>query len=125
MQAAQATLRQSHGDPRRLASGDDASRTGYAEAKIASQHIGHHLSSEAKVHLRRPVGHAEDASRTGYAEAKFLLQLVRILVGDASCTGYAEAKAMSVMWFANTSRCKPHRLLCKAKANACRKAGNI
>ena len=66
-----------------------------------------------------------DASRTGYAEAKFLLQLVRILVGDASCTGYAEAKAMSVMWFANTSRCKPHRLLCKAKANACRKAGNI
>ena len=69
MQAAQATLRQSHGDPRRLASGDDASRTGYAEAKV---------------HLRRPVGHAEDASRTGYAEAKFLLQLVRILVGDAS-----------------------------------------
>ena len=66
----------------------DASRTGYAEAKV---------------HLRRPVGHAEDASRTGYAEAK----------------------AMSVMWFANTSRCKPHRLLCKAKANACRKAGNI
>ena len=110
MQAAQATLRKRLQVSISFTTFRDASRTGYAEAKV---------------HLRRPVGHAEDASRTGYAEAKFLLQLVRILVGDASCTGYAEAKAMSVMWFANTSRCKPHRLLCKAKANACRKAGNI
>ena len=110
MQVAQATLRQRLQVSISFTTFRDASRTGYAEAKV---------------HLRRPVGHAEDASRTGYAEAKFLLQLVRILVGDASCTGYAEAKAMSVMWFANTSRCKPHRLLCKAKANACRKAGNI
>ena len=44
---------------------------------------------------------------------------------DASRTGYAEAKVLLLGVVAQLAGCKPHRLLCKAKANVCRKAGNI
>ena len=45
--------------------------------------------------------------------------------GDASRTGYAEAKVLLLGVVAQLAGCKPPRLLCKAKANVCRKAGNI
>ena len=67
-----------------------------------------------------------DASRTGYAEAKSRSCARRARRSrDASRTGYAEAKRWKYSACAEISRCKPPRLLCKAKANVCRKAGNI
>ena len=56
MQAAQATLRQSRQTPRRRRPRGDASRTGYAEAKM--------IDVESQIYT-------PDASRTGYAEAKY------------------------------------------------------
>lgn len=66
-----------------------------------------------------------DASRTGYAEEKISFTIAMCFPLDASRTGYAEAKIRSASENGLISGCKPHRLLCKAKANVCRKAGNI
>ena len=63
MQAAQATLRQRPRPESIRALLDDASRTGYAEAKGAF---------DVKMHKGRM-----DASRTGYAEAKATLKAGR------------------------------------------------
>ena len=89
----------------------DASRTGYAEAKS-------HATTEL-------FPRATDASRTGYAEAKISFTIAMCFHLDESRTGYAEAKIRSASENGLISGCKPHRLLCKAKANVCRKAGNI
>ena len=68
---------------------------------------------------------AKDASRTGYAEAKSISLNAVHCAGDASRTGYAEAKGDDQTAAEQRHGCKSHRLLCKAKANVCRKAGNI
>ena len=63
---------------------------------------------------------------TGYAEAKTCCELYRaVMAADASRTGYAEAKKLGDSVRKTWPGRKPHRLLCKAKANVCRKAGNI
>ena len=78
MQAAQATLRQSCRRHCGTRGCEDASRTGYAEAKRFTNGLC--------------VTFARDASRTGYAEAKAPMSCRIWLKFDASRTGYAEAK---------------------------------
>ena len=74
MQAAQATLRQRMSAQRSSGSRDDASRTGYAEAKWRA--------------LPRTWRRRVDASRTGYAEAKYTYKHDLSRIQDASRTGY-------------------------------------
>ena len=95
MQAAQATLRQSHATTELFSHASDASRTGYAEAKAVMNEL---------------MDTIKDASRTGYAEAKNAGRIYCEDNGDASRTGYAEAKIATVAGWKTVERCKPHRL---------------
>ena len=112
----------------------DASRTGYAEAKshATTELFPRATMQAAQATLRQRARRCIRAARRRMQAAQATLRqssyakqirdkISQMQAAQATLRQSIEFKCFPLICYG----CKPHRLLCKAKANACRKAGNI